>query len=46
MMARWPLRVPPHGTDAGYLPSESDLPLPPFRGGRTGAAAVAERHAR
>ena len=46
LMARWPLRVPPHGTVAGYLPSESDLPLPPFRGRRTGAAAVAERHAR
>jgi murein DD-endopeptidase MepM/ murein hydrolase activator NlpD len=30
LMARWPLRLPPHGTVAGYVPSESDLTLPAF----------------
>jgi hypothetical protein len=35
LMARWPLRVPPHGTVAGYVPPETDLALPPFRRRRT-----------
>ena len=30
LMARWPLRLPPHGTVAGFVPSESDLTLPAF----------------
>jgi hypothetical protein len=29
LMEHWPMRVPPHGTVAGFLPSESDLILPP-----------------
>jgi murein DD-endopeptidase MepM/ murein hydrolase activator NlpD len=37
LMARWPLRVPTHGTVAGYVPSETDLAMPPFRRRRTGA---------
>jgi Peptidase family M23 len=37
LMTRWPLRVPAHGTVAGYLPSETDLPMPPFHRRRTGA---------
>ncbi len=28
LMARWPLRLPPHGTVAGFVPSESDLTMP------------------
>jgi hypothetical protein len=31
LMTSWPMRLPPHGTVAGYLPRESDLELPPFR---------------
>jgi len=31
LMMRWPLRVPPHGTVAGFLPAETDLTPPPFR---------------
>ena len=31
LMAGWPLLLPAHGTVAGYLPPETDLPLPPFR---------------
>jgi len=30
LMAGWPLRLPLHGTVAGYVPSESDLTLPAF----------------
>jgi murein DD-endopeptidase MepM/ murein hydrolase activator NlpD len=30
LMAHWPLRLPPHGTVAGFVPSESDLTLPAF----------------
>jgi murein DD-endopeptidase MepM/ murein hydrolase activator NlpD len=37
LMARWPLRLPTHGTVAGYLPSETDLAMPPFRRRRTAA---------
>jgi murein DD-endopeptidase MepM/ murein hydrolase activator NlpD len=31
LMADWPLRVPTHGTVAGFVPSETDLLAPPFR---------------
>lgn len=31
LMGKWPLRLPPHGTVAGFVPTESDLALPPFR---------------
>jgi len=31
LMAKWPLRLPPHGTVAGYVPPETDLAFPPFR---------------
>ena len=31
LMAHWPLRLPPHGTVAGFVPSETDLLVP---GGR------------
>jgi predicted nucleic acid-binding Zn ribbon protein len=37
LMARWPLRLPPHGSVAGYVPAETDLALPPFRRRRTEA---------
>ena len=30
LMAKWPLRVPPHGTVAGFVPPETDLAIPPF----------------
>ena len=30
LMARWPLRLPSHGTVAGFLPSEGDLLPAPF----------------
>ena len=30
LMAHWPLRLPPHGTVAGFVPSESELTLPAF----------------
>jgi predicted nucleic acid-binding Zn ribbon protein len=30
LMADWPLRVPTHGTVAGFVPSEADLLAPPF----------------
>ena len=30
LMARWPLQSPPHGTVAGFVPSEADLTLPAF----------------
>jgi len=30
LMAHWPLRLPPHGTVAGFVPSEADLTLPLF----------------
>ncbi len=30
LMARWPLRLPPRGTVAGFLPPESELVPPPF----------------
>src|SRR5579871_82760 len=36
LMAGWPLRLPAHGTVAGYVPSEIDLTVPPFRRRRTG----------
>lgn len=35
LMPRWPLRVPPHGTVAGYVPSETDLTIPPLRRRKT-----------
>jgi murein DD-endopeptidase MepM/ murein hydrolase activator NlpD len=28
LMTRWPLQLPPHGTVAGFVPSESDLAMP------------------
>ncbi len=28
LMAHWPLRLPPHGTVAGYVPPQSDLTMP------------------
>ncbi len=28
LMAKWPLRMPAHGTVAGFVPNESDLPMP------------------
>lgn len=31
LMAHWPLRLPPHGTVAGFVPPETDLPPPSFR---------------
>jgi murein DD-endopeptidase MepM/ murein hydrolase activator NlpD len=31
MMARWPLRVPAHGTVAGFVPAESELVVPGAR---------------
>jgi murein DD-endopeptidase MepM/ murein hydrolase activator NlpD len=31
LMARWPLRLPPRGTVAGFVPTESDLDASPFR---------------
>ena len=31
LMASWPLRVPTHGTVAGFIPPETDLFPPPFR---------------
>jgi hypothetical protein len=31
LMASWPLRVPPHGTVAGYVPPETALVTPPLR---------------
>lgn len=31
LMARWPLRLPSHGTVAGFFPPESDLLPGPFR---------------
>jgi murein DD-endopeptidase MepM/ murein hydrolase activator NlpD len=31
LMAGWPLHQPPHGTVAGYVPPDVDLPVPPFR---------------
>jgi hypothetical protein len=31
LMADWPLRLPPHGTVAGYVLSESELRPPPFK---------------
>ena len=31
LMARWPLRLPPHGTVAGFVPPESDLAAPSLR---------------
>ena len=37
LMSRWPLRLPPHGTVAGYVPSEADLAVPPLRRRRTTA---------
>lgn len=30
LMSHWPLRVPTHGTTAGFVQSESDLTLPAF----------------
>jgi len=30
LMARWPLRLPAHGTVAGYVPADSDLTPPAF----------------
>jgi hypothetical protein len=36
LMAGWPLRLPAHGTVAGYLPADIDLTVPPFRRRRTG----------
>ena len=30
LMAHWPMRLPPHGTVAGFLPAETDLLPPPF----------------
>ncbi len=30
LMAQWPLQLPAHGTVAGFVPPESDLPLPAF----------------
>jgi murein DD-endopeptidase MepM/ murein hydrolase activator NlpD len=30
LMAHWPLRLPPHGTVAGFVPPEPDLMPPPF----------------
>jgi murein DD-endopeptidase MepM/ murein hydrolase activator NlpD len=31
MMARWPLRVPAHGTVAGFMPAETELVVPGAR---------------
>jgi hypothetical protein len=31
LMTTWPLRVPSHGTVAGFLPAEVELAPPPFR---------------
>jgi murein DD-endopeptidase MepM/ murein hydrolase activator NlpD len=31
LMGHWPLQLPPHGTVAGFVPSEADLTLPVFR---------------
>src|SRR4051812_33047617 len=30
LMAHWPLRLPPHGTVAGFVPSDTDLTIPAF----------------
>ncbi len=30
LMAKWPVRVPAHGTVAGFVPTDSDLLLPPL----------------
>ena len=31
LMASWPLRLPPHGTVAGFVPAESELLVPGAR---------------
>lgn len=31
LMVKWPLQLPTHGTVAGFVPSESDLPMPAVR---------------
>jgi len=31
LMAAWPLRLPPHGTVAGFVPAESELSTPSLR---------------
>ncbi|MFL5308401.1 MAG: peptidoglycan DD-metalloendopeptidase family protein [Polyangia bacterium] len=31
LMATWPMQLPTHGTVAGFVPTESDLPMPPVR---------------
>jgi hypothetical protein len=30
LMSHWPLRLPPHGTVAGFVPADTDLTIPAF----------------